>query len=299
MTRSDDAPLLAPGIYEALLTRRLRERLPGGEGLVRTDIVELADAPSVLAHHVSGVIELLLRSPDMDGDLERQVDLCNRLIAELAKDPAVSAIASGETVDQNGRELVEVLRSSDSPLAAVRPLPRPTTRLDQNALFVSAKQEPALASELYRELESADRVDLLCAFLVWSGVRVLLDPLKRARARGVPIRVITTTYTGITDARAPDELEKLGAEIKVSYDTGVTRLHAKAWLFERESEFSTAYIGSSNLTHTALHDGLEWNVRLTQSLSRDLLARFRAAFETYWADPGFETYQQDTFRAAI
>src|SRR5205807_5365445 len=123
--------------------------------------------------------------------------------------------------------------------------------------------------------------------------------LKRLRERGVPIRLMTTTYTGITDIKALDELAKLGVDIKVSYDIGITRLHAKAWLFERDSGFSTAYIGSSNLTHTALHEGLEWNVRLTQSASAPLLQRFRAAFETYWADASFEPYDRDHFGKAL
>ncbi|HEX9014434.1 MAG TPA: DEAD/DEAH box helicase family protein, partial [Chloroflexota bacterium] len=78
-----------------------------------------------------------------------------------------------------------------------------------------------------------------------------------------------------------------------------TRLHAKAWLFERATGFSTAYIGSSNLSHSAIHDGLEWNVRLTQPMSFALLERFRAAFETYWEDPTFEQYDPDTFNIAI
>jgi superfamily II DNA or RNA helicase/HKD family nuclease len=164
---------------------------------------------------------------------------------------------------------------------------------------VHAPHEPSLAAELTVELESADRVDLMCAFIVWSGVRIFLDVMKQLRARGVPIRILTTTYTGITQVRALNALRDLGAEIKVSYDVGVTRLHAKAWLIRRRSGFSTAYVGSSNMTHTALHEGLEWNVRLTESSSPDLLARFDAAFETYWDDLQFEQYDPDRFNAAV
>ncbi|GAC1444459.1 MAG: DEAD/DEAH box helicase [Chloroflexota bacterium] len=134
---------------------------------------------------------------------------------------------------------------------------------------------------------------------MWSGIRIVLDELKSLRQRGVPVRIITTTYTGITDPRALDELVRIGAQVKVSYDTRMTRLHAKAWLFERESGFSTAYIGSSNLTHSALHEGLEWNVRLSQVHSTNLLERFRAAFETYWLDDHFVPYERDEFVEAI
>ncbi len=77
------------------------------------------------------------------------------------------------------------------------------------------------------------------------------------------MRVIASVYTGSTEKRALDELVGLGAKVKVSYETSQTRLHAKAWLFERDSGFHTAYVGSSNLTQSALLDGLEWNVRAT------------------------------------
>ncbi len=81
--------------------------------------------------------------------------------------------------------------------------------------------------------------------------------------RGGQMRVIASVYTGSTEKRALDELVGLGAKVKISYETAQTRLHAKAWLFERNSGFHTAYVGSSNLTHSALLDGLEWNVRAT------------------------------------
>jgi HKD family nuclease len=74
---------------------------------------------------------------------------------------------------------------------------------------VCGPHEPALAAELGHELASADRVDVLCAFVIWSGVRVLRGPWRRLRARAVPVRVITTTYTGATERRALDELVAL------------------------------------------------------------------------------------------
>ena len=109
---------------------------------------------------------------------------------------------------------------------------------------------------LDREIPSADRIDLLCAF-VRNGLRLLLPRLRTHCAQGRPLRVITTTYTGTTERRALDELVGMGAQVRVSYETRSTRLHAKAWLFQRDIGFSTAYIGSSNLMQWALVDGLE------------------------------------------
>ena len=69
----------------------------------------------------------------------------------------------------------------------------------------------------------------------------------------------------------------------------MTRLHAKAWLFHRETGFSTAYVGSSNLSKAALLDGLEWNVACRPS-SKATCSTLPATFDEYWDDPAFEPY---------
>ncbi len=285
---------LQPGIYEAVLTQLLAKQLPPDERLYRLARIPPVDSPALLARYIADLVEVVLRGPSFEGNTERQVEYCNQLIEQIAED-STGGVALDDLIDQSGRQLLEVHRGPKTPLAAIEPLPRPTIPLSQNALLVSSKQEPSLARELKHELASADRVDLLCAFIKWSGIRVLVDGIKSAHMRGVPLRIITTTYTGATQARALDVLASLGADIRISYETQSTRLHAKAWLFDRKSGFSTAYIGSSNLSHSALHDGLEWNVRLTQPASAALLQRFRAAFDTYWADSGFEPYDRDRF----
>lgn len=290
MTRTDPLP---PGLYEQVLTDVLLRRLP--EDRTRTEALtdKMAD---VLVEHVAAAVARALRAPGLN--VGERVALCNQVLALIQEVGPSGAVVPGDLVAEPPRLLSGI--SYDRPGLAAPSLPRrPQTPLSEDSLFVNAPHEPALSSELRTEILSADGIDLLCAFVVWSGVRVVLNELREVRRRGVPVRVITTTYTGTTDPRALDELIEIGAEVKVSYDTRSTRLHAKAWLFERASGFSTAYIGSSNLTQTALHDGLEWNVRLSQIQSPDLLDRFRGAFEVYWADPHIVPYDRDRFRAAI
>ena len=117
------------------------------------------------------------------------------------------------------------------------------------------------------------------------------------------MRVITSVYTGSTEKRAVDDLVGLGAKVKVSYDTTQTRLHAKAWLFERATGFDTAYVGSSNLTHSALVDGLEWNVRVSATDNDAIVERIRRTFDQYWNEPDFESYDPqvdgDKLQAAL
>ena len=103
----------------------------------------------------------------------------------------------------------------------------------------------------------------------------LFEVLQRHCREGKKVRVLTTTYTNSTEQRALDELSALGADVRVSYDVTMTRLHAKAWIFHRHEGYSTAYVGSSNLTHSAQVMGLEWNVRLSGVRNPDALAEDR------------------------
>ena len=178
-----------------------------------------------------------------------------------------------------------------SPLGIAVPLPpSPATPFSQSDLLVNAEGQPNVGSELRAELASADSVDLICAFVIWSGVRHLRDALTGVRERGGRIRVITTTYMGATEKRAVDELVALGAEVRVAFDARTTKLHAKAWLLERQSGLTTAFVGSSNLSHTALFDGLEWNVRLSSMDAAHVIDRVRMTFESHWASEHFEPY---------
>ena len=118
--------------------------------------------------------------------------------------------------------------------------------------------------------------------------------MRRLRERNRPLRVLTTTYIGATERIALDRLvREYGAQVKINYETRSTRLHAKAWLFSRETGFDTAYVGSSNLSRAALLDGLEWNVRVAGMHTPAIVGKFRASFESYWADSTFEPYDPD------
>jgi HKD family nuclease len=178
-----------------------------------------------------------------------------------------------------------------SPLGDPLPLPLlPATPFGQSDLLVNAKGQPNIGSELKAELATADSVDLICAFVIWTGVRHLRDSLAEVVSRGGGVRVITTTYMGATEKRAVDELFSLGAQIRLALDARTTKLHAKAWLLERGSGFATAFVGSSNLSHTALFDGLEWNVRLSSIDAVHVIDRIRMMFESHWASEHFDSY---------
>src|SRR4051812_22445396 len=228
-----------------------------------------------------------------------------RALGALADDPAAQALLVNDLLSAGGDENSdrieyppEIWRGLRRPPERLggKPIdvPAPSVPLSTSDLLVNAEGQPNIGSELRLELESADEVDLLCAFVIWSGVVRLREALAGVAARGGRVRVITTTYMGATQRRAVDELVRLGADVRVAFDARMTKLHAKAWLLERESGLTTAFIGSSNLSHTALFDGLEWNVRLSILDSRHVVERVRSVFESYWASEHFEAYDPAT-----
>ena len=215
---------------------------------------------------------------------QAQVDLANRVLEVLA---AYSTDLEGAEMVDSGAQLLLEVGAPLVPGRSRQSRPRPGIPLRDSVLLVNGHKDLQIGTQVALEIQSADRVDLLCAFVRFAGVRMIRKELEEFLLRGGEMRVIASVYTGSTEKRALDELVGLGAKVKVSYETAQTRLHAKAWLFDRNSGFHTAYVGSSNLTSWALLDGLEWNVRATAVDNPAIIDRIRATFEQYWNEPDF------------
>ncbi len=274
------------GLHEAVVTRDLEAAL-ARELALEPELakVDEADQSHVLTRHVAAALHRRLEGVR---DPAQQVAMTNEVLAHLD--------ALGESVIEPVEEL-RAVRQPAGPGVLPRYSQRPRTPLNDAALLTNAHGEPSLASELRAELDSADSVDLLCAFVMWRGVRLLERELTTVREAGVPFRVVTTTYLGGTERQALDRLARdFGAEVKVQYDAARTRLHAKAWLFGRNTGFDTAYVGSSNLSTSALLEGVEWNVRLSNAATPSLMQKFRATFDSYWNSAEFEPYDPDRDR---
>ena len=279
-----------PGLYEQLVTADLKRHLNSLKpAQVELGSPDIADSYVAIAEHLRRVFQHALRAIPEEDRLMRQADLCNSFISWLQKASIRQSISTGETLTIPLQVLHEI-KGIDRTGVFSPTVKQPLVPLSSVDLLVNARDEPSVGAAIEREIYSADRIDLLCAFVRWNGLRVMRQALESHREAGRPLRVITTVYTGSTERRALDWLVSIGAEVKVSYDTKTTRLHAKAWLFERDSGYSTAYIGSSNLSHSAMLDGVEWNVRFAQAATPELIEKFKGTFESYWASPDYEPY---------
>ena len=272
------------------------------EALKTTDLVstikdvDAAEAAEQYSRLIGTVVRLSIAGIPEKDRVAEGADLINMIIDLMTKQWS-KLQADKDTIAAVPAPRVLSSLVSATPMGKAASAPHPKTALAQTALLTNAPGEPSLVRQLESELASADGVDILGAFIRFSGIREMLPHIRRLTERGGAVRVMTTTYTGTTEQRALDELRKAGAKVRVSYDRTATRLHAKAWLFRRHSGFTTVYIGSSNLTHQAQVTGLEWNVRASVVGNAAVVEKFDATFESYWCDDNFVPYDSDEFAA--
>lgn len=292
---------MQPGIREALITDALEAELAdvGDPALVRRRPLPAAEAADRIALHVARTLESVIATRADDERAGFGLALARRIVELLGTASPADAdeiLAERPTLADEPLLLGLAERRPDGTPAAVTP---PITPLLDTALLTNAHGEPALVRQLQTEIASCRGIDIVMAFVRYSGIRPLLEYLARHRAENRPVRLLTTTYTGSTEARALDALADLGVDIRVSYEVGGTRLHAKAWLFHRPDGLATAYVGSSNLTHSAQVTGLEWNVRIAEARNRAVIDKMRLVFDSYWTNPDFEPYERVTFLARV
>ena len=281
------------GLHEALITRALAEQLEHAlqlGGVVDREPLEEEEVPEVLARHIEQVLRRSLAHVPTGGRRVHQARIANRILGVLRDELDKHGPEADQDLLDSLEQLLEVQAPTEN-LAKPKATVRPSTPFGATDVLMNLRGEPAIGRELQLELASAKRVDLICSFLRWSGYCLLREGLRELlQKRGGKLRVLTTTYVGVTERRVLDDLVALGADVKVSYEHRRTRLHAKAWLFHRPNGLTTSYVGSSNVSRSALVDGLEWNVRLSTPCSPDAITRIRDTFDALWHSPEFESF---------
>jgi len=268
---------LKNGLYEKVLTKKLMESLRN-KNYKKTRNIDASELARTLSTEYQKKIREILLEIDDKEDRDKFIENLYEIIG----------IDHLEYEDGNYRELLSFHNNKDD-FDRINNF-RPKTSISTSTLF-TGNTGPSLESELKREIRTSDEINFLISFIKFSGLRLIYDELVEFTKKN-KLRIITTSYMGASDYKAILKLSELpNTEIKISYDTKRTRLHAKAYHFKRKTGFSTAYIGFSNLSNPALSDGLEWNVKLSEYTSRDVLIQFNKSFEGYWNDEEFRTFE--------
>lgn len=132
---------------------------------------------------------------------------------------------------------------------------------------------------LINSMKQADSVDIVVSFLMESGVRMLLNELENALKRGAKIRILTGNYLGITQPSALYLIKhKLGEQVDLRFYNEKNRsFHPKSYMFHYQ-EYSTIYVGSSNISRSALTSGIEWNYRFSSKTDPQNYEKFYNTF---------------------
>lgn len=279
--------MLKQGIYEHIINQETDRKIQEAEqsGLVCVQQpIDGAESPQMLANYLANAIRQKLEDTEEQQD---RVNLINRIMID-------AGLLDDKQIVKPADLLAEVMTQQQSALQNQSNMQtiRPISGFRVSNLFTGGSSALSLGEEIRREIASADEICFIVSFLKVSGVRILLDDLKKFCSReGTKLRIITTTYCGATQAKAIEQLAALpNTEIRISYNTDIERLHAKSYIFVRNSGMNTAYIGSSNLSKSAQTEGLEWNMRVTSVENPHIIKTALATFEMYWNSPNFEDF---------
>ncbi len=290
--------MLKEGIYETLVSAAITKKLadlPIAQFYIEQESIDKAEASKILSTYLVDLIYLAMSEYGRAEDgLQKQITFCNDIIQFI--DQKLNLELSENLICLEGQILTAVLSKiarTDQQLKEEVKRKLPLTGLSTSNLFTGSNADISIDSEIERDILSADRINWIVSFIRWSGLRLFEKALREFTNReGVLLRIITTTYMAATESKSLEFLSGLpNTEIKVSYQTDLERLHAKSYIFERNSGFDTAYIGSSNLSRSALTKGLEWNLRVTSTENPHIIQKAQATFEYYWNNIDFEDFK--------
>jgi len=286
------------GIYEKLITQLIDKSINRDVFYLGERPLESAEASVWLSRFLTKIIECAIGAiPSGDNQLTEQISLANKLVLWLKDHVQDDQLITENLLDSKGR-ILTALFDKTNPIATDFPAFTkaiyPLTGLSQSELFCGSNAGISLDTELKREIRSADKIYWLVSFIKWAGIRIFKNELEEFTRSGKTLRIITTSYMGATDAKAVEFLASLpNTEVKLSYNTKRERLHAKSYLFLRDTGFHTGYIGSSNLSHSALTSGLEWNLKITTQEIPHIIDKSLNTFESYWQSSEFESFNGD------
>lgn len=292
------------GIYEQIINQLFEKKISSidqSRFYIGKRVIKKDEVAKLLSMYLTSIFEQVLsdmvdindetdeEDEQKDSSVKRGLELANSIIRKLVNEFHLN---SGNLVSAQAKILTAVIdkTQSDYPDLAKRlEEMMPMKGLINGALFTGKGMK--MYTELQKEIASADEIRLMVSFIKKRGLALILPRLREFTNRGGQLKVITTTYMQATDYDAIIQLSSLkNTEIKITYDVSSERLHAKAYVFLRDTGFNTAYIGSSNISEQALDTGAEWNVKVTQMEQPRMMKTILGAFDASWWADGYETF---------
>ncbi len=144
----------------------------------------------------------------------------------------------------------------------------------------------SLCDALNASISRAKSIDMVVSFVRSSGVELIVDALREAAVSGCKTRMITTAYLGATEYEAVEEIASLpNAEVRMELTADRSRLHAKSYLFTFPDGKGVAFVGSANMSKSALTSGEEWMAAIREEDLPMLVDDLRRAYEKLWSSP--------------
>lgn len=301
--------IVNPGVYETLISQAIEDKLkelPDSKYYIQKEGIDSAESYKMLAEYlteiVSGILKSYFRLKDSKETISAQVDVVNRILKFIEQEWNTQGIETS-LYQLSEEDKLMFLRGIYSKVGLTKEQVEakaknhPVSGYRVSNLFTGGN-DISMDDEVRRDIQTADEIDLVVSFIKFEGLRLLIDDLRKFVMRpDTRLRVMTTTYMGATDPKAVRMLYSLSemgnVEIRASFNTKQERLHAKAYIFSRKSNFDTAYIGSSNISRSALTKGLEWNMRVTTIENPHIINKTKATFDSYWNSDDFEPIDSD------
>lgn len=299
---------LVEGVYESLISTAISEKLqrdfPERNYHVEKESIDSAESHSMLAQYLAEIVSVVLKEHFHDKKevvtISKQVECVNKILHFIENEWQVTDLEDDMLTKEDETSFLRAIYSKtgySEEQIKHRAQIHPESGYRVSNLFTGANGI-SIDEEIKKDIQTADSIDLVVSFIKFTGLRLLYEELKNfVSKKGARLRILTTTYMGATDVKAIKNLMDLkefgNVEIKASFNTNDERLHAKAYIFKRENGFDTAYIGSSNISRSALTKGLEWNMRVTNIENPHIIRSTQATFDSYWNSAAFEPIETD------
>lgn len=299
---------LAEGIFETLINRAIKDQLKkwsSNNFFIGRSNLEKEEAAFFLSSYIYKILKFSLREIKGEDSVKRQIEFSNSILHYISE--KLKLDLEEDLIETEGKILNYILGRigrTDQQLENHIVDSFPQTGLTDSTLFTGSNSDLSIDTEIEKDIKTSDKIYWIVSFIKWSGIRIFEQALKQFTSKqNSELKIITTTYMGASEPKALEFLANLpNTEIKISYLTEIERLHAKSYFFQRINGFDIAYIGSSNLSKSALTKGLEWNIRVTSQENPHIIEKAKATFQHYWNSPDFENFtinDIERFRNAI